>query len=214
LATLVFTEWFIPERIVSWLAVATGALIVLLGAVFVWRAQQLRVELEDAYPAPATVVATGKAGNSGKSAKKRRQGHSHGPGGHSHAPGGHSHDHDHDQDTADATPSLRRRDVAVLGIVGGLVPSGSALLLLLSSIALNEVVYGLFLILAFGLGMALVLIGITVAIVLLRRTPVMNWERWRSPRLRSLALWLPTLSGLLVVALGLFLTLEAFRNLR
>ena len=41
---------------------------------------------------------------------------------------GHTHD-------AGLTPDLKRRDVAVLGVVGGLVPSGSALILLLSSIA-------------------------------------------------------------------------------
>ena len=54
----------------------------------------------------------------------------------------------------------------MLGVVGGLVPSGSALILLLSSIALNEVAYGL-LIVAFGIGMAAVLIGISTGIVLL-----------------------------------------------
>jgi ABC-type nickel/cobalt efflux system permease component RcnA len=88
------------------------------------------------------------------------------------------------------------------------------LILLLSSIALNEVLYGLLLIVAFGLGMAAVLIGITTGIVLMRRTPFMGWERWRDPRLRTIAVWLPTISGLIVVALGVYLTLEAFRNLR
>ncbi len=201
LATLAFTELIVPEQIVSWLAVATGVLIVALGAIFVWRSQQLRIALMST---PSTARKSSKRDRSG--------GHSHGPGGqHSHgAAGEHSHDHDEDG----VTPQLRRREVAVLGIVGGLVPSGSALLLLLSSIALGEVVYGLLLISAFGVGMAAVLIGITVGIVFLRRTPVMSWERWRSPRLRTIAAWLPTLSGLIVVALGLFLTLEALRNLR
>jgi ABC-type nickel/cobalt efflux system permease component RcnA len=97
--------------------------------------------------------------------------------------------------------------------VGGLVPSGSALLLLLGSIALNEVAYGLMLIVAFGLGMAAVLIGLTIGIVFLRRTPVLYWERWRNPRLRAIAVWLPTSSGLLVVVLGLLFTWDALRNL-
>ena len=199
LATLAFTELIVPEQIVSWLAVATGVLIVVLGAIFVWRAQQLRVDME--------AITTATAGSTRKDRSKR---HSHGPGGaHSH-----DHDHDHDDDAHSVTPQLQRRDVAILGIVGGLVPSGSALILLLSSIALGEVAYGLLLIVAFGLGMAAVLIGITVGIVLLRRTPVMSWERWRSPRLRTVAVWLPTVSGLIVVALGLFLTLEALSNLR
>jgi hypothetical protein len=87
------------------------------------------------------------------------------------------------------------------------------LILLLSAVALNEVVYGLMLIVAFGLGMAAVLVGISTGIVLLRASPLMGWERWSDPRLLPLAAWLPTLSGLLVVALGVFLALDAFRNL-
>jgi ABC-type nickel/cobalt efflux system permease component RcnA len=178
---------------------------VALGAIFVWRAQQIRASFE-----PPPVVA-GKS----KRAARGRDGHSHGGlGSHSHS-GSHSHNHgdqpDHEHDT---TPQLQRRDVAILGIVGGLVPSGSALILLLSSIALNEVLYGLLLIVAFGLGMAAVLIGITTGVVLMRSTPVMGWERWRGSRLQALASWLPTISGLVVVALGFYLTLDALRNLR
>lgn len=203
LATLAFTELIVPERVVGWLSIATGVLIVALGAVFVWRAQHLRMALS---PTPAL-------GARSSPATRQRAGHRHDAA----CRHGHKHDHGHEHEREhkpDATPQLQRRDVAILGIVGGLVPSGSALILLLSSIALNEVFYGLLLITAFGLGMAAVLIGITTGIVLMRRTPVMGWERWRDPRLRTIALWLPTISGLIVVVLGVYLTLEAVRNLR
>ncbi len=200
IATLLFTELIIPEQIVAWLSVITGALIAGLGALYVWRSQQLRAQLM--IPNPA--VRSSRAA----SARKRQRTH------------GHLHPHDHvlqnhhyQEDAADITPHLKRRDVAILGIVGGLVPSGSALLLLLSAVALGEVAYGLLLVIAFGMGMAVVLITISSGIVLLRRTPLMAWERWRSPHLRSVATWLPTVSGLIVVALGLFLTFEALRNL-
>ena len=62
--------------------------------------------------------------------------------------------------------------------------------------------------------MAAVLAGVSTGIVFLRKSAVMGWERWRDPRLRRIAVWLPTVSGLLVVSLGLFLTLDALRNLR
>jgi len=195
LATLAFTELVIPEKVVGWLSVATGLLIVGLGAVFVWRAQLLRMAM--------TTRPSRSRKSGGSSRQASNDGHRHD------SASQHNHDHDHE-----LTPDLRRRDVAVLGIVGGLVPSGSALILLLSSIALNEVLYGLLLIVAFGLGMAAVLIGISTGIVLLRRSPIMGWERWRDPRLRPAAMWLPTISGLIVVALGLYLTLDALRNLR
>jgi nickel/cobalt exporter len=183
-ATLAFTEWVVPERVVGWLSVATGLLITGLGAIFIWRSHRLRAQF---LPAPAAKHVGGL--------------------GHGHPEdSGHRHQHD-------STPDLRRRDVAVLGIVGGLVPSGSALILLLSAIALNEVPYGLLLIVAFGLGMAIVLASITTGIVLLRRTSLMGWERWRDPRLRWLATWLPVISGLIVIGLGMILTFQAIRAL-
>jgi ABC-type nickel/cobalt efflux system permease component RcnA len=189
-ATLVFTQWVVPERIVGWLSVATGLLITGLGALFVWRSHRLRANL---LPARARTKSKAKKYVSGS-------GHGHDD------DSGHRHEHD-------STPDLRSRDVAVLGIVGGLVPSGSALILLLSAVALNEVLFGLLLIVAFGLGMALVLAGISTGIVLLRRTSIMGWERWRDPRLRPLATWLPVISGLIVMGLGVILTFQAIRAL-
>jgi ABC-type nickel/cobalt efflux system permease component RcnA len=184
LGTWFASEWFAPERLVSWLAVVTGVLVVGLGALLVWRA------------------------------RRHRQPHDHG---HTHARGhaqDHGHTHDHPHVPAAPSPTLRTRDVAALGIVGGLVPSGSALILLLSSIALGEVAFGIVLIVAFGLGMAVVLIGIATGVVLLRRSPRLGLERASHPNIRRLAAALPVLSGLAVVALGVVLTAEAVRNLR
>jgi ABC-type nickel/cobalt efflux system permease component RcnA len=189
-ATLVFTQLVVPERIVGWLSVATGLLITGLGALFIWRSHRLRANL---LPARASKKVKAKKNVSGS--------------GHAHA------DHSDHQHQHNSTPDLRNRDVAVLGIVGGLVPSGSALILLLSAVALKEVLFGLLLIVAFGLGMAIVLAGISTGVVLLRRTSVMGWERWRDPRLRPLAAWLPVLSGLVVVVLGVILTFQAISAL-
>jgi ABC-type nickel/cobalt efflux system permease component RcnA len=200
LATLAFAELVVPERIVGWLSVITGALIVALGFFFIWRSQQLKLAIEGS---------RSSAEHSSKGAGSSS--------GHVHAVRGHRHSHvgtDPADPAQHITPPLQRRDIAVLGVVGGLVPSGSALILLLSAVALNELLYGLLLIVAFGLGMAVVLVGISTVIVLLRHSPVMAWERWRDPRMRVVANWLPTISGVIVVALGLFLTLDALRALR
>jgi nickel/cobalt exporter len=202
-ATYLATEWLIPDRIVRGLSVATGMLILALGGLLVWRALRSRSLA----------------------------------GGHVHV-ASHDHDHDHDHDhgashgqgrqqrarkrrrrpQADdvaapliASPTLRRRDVAALGVVGGLIPSGSALLLLLSSIALGQTALGMVLILAFGVGMALVLAGISTGVVLMRQSPLMGWERWRDPRLARVARLIPVASGVVVIAFGLFLTYDAWR---
>ena len=57
------------------------------------------------------------------------------------------------------------RSLFALGLSGGLVPSASALILLLGSIAAGRVAYGLILVVAFGIGMAIVLGGVGFALV-------------------------------------------------
>ena len=69
---------------------------------------------------------------------------------------------------ADVTPG--RWGVWVMGLVGGLVPSPSALLLLLAAVAVGRAWFGVVLVLAFGIGMALSLaaVGLLARDLLLR----------------------------------------------
>jgi len=59
-----------------------------------------------------------------------------------------------------------------MGLVGGLVPSPSALLLLLAGVAVGRAWFGIFLVLAFGVGMALSL----ATVGLLARNLVLRLE--------------------------------------
>ena len=70
----------------------------------------------------------------------------------------------------EATPG--RGGVWVMGLVGGLVPSPSALLLLLAAVALGRPWFGFVLVLAFGVGMAVAL----AAVGLLARDLVLRLE--------------------------------------
>jgi ABC-type nickel/cobalt efflux system permease component RcnA len=83
------------------------------------------------------------------------------------------HDHSHSTEQADA---LSWRSLLALGISGGLLPCPSALILMLSAIALRQVGVGLVLILAFSVGLAGVLTGIGLIMVyagrFLERLPV------------------------------------------
>jgi nickel/cobalt transporter (NicO) family protein len=83
--------------------------------------------------------------------------HDHGPGGHSHMPPG-----------ADGGP-VTWRGLLALGISGGLLPCPSALVVLLSAIALHRVAFGMLLIVAFSIGLAGVLTGIGLLLVYARR---------------------------------------------
>jgi ABC-type nickel/cobalt efflux system permease component RcnA len=60
---------------------------------------------------------------------------------------------------------LSWRSLFTLGLAGGLVPSASALILLLGSIAAGRVAYGIVLVVGFGIGMAVVLGGVGLALV-------------------------------------------------
>ncbi|MBP6789909.1 MAG: sulfite exporter TauE/SafE family protein [Candidatus Promineofilum sp.] len=90
---------------------------------------------------------------------------------------GHDHKHDHGHALAAEQPdALSWRSLLALGISGGLLPCPSALILMLSAIALRQVGVGLVLILAFSVGLAGVLTGIGLIMVyagrFLERLPV------------------------------------------
>ena len=96
------------------------------------------------------------------------------------------------------------RSLLALGVSGGLVPCPSALVVLLSAIALQRVAFGLLLIVAFSLGLAAVLVGIGLLLVYARHLfqRVSIGGRF-APRL------VPVASALLIVATGVALVLQA-----
>lgn len=113
-----------------------------------------------------------------------------------HAHGPHTHTH--------ALPErITWRSLLALGISGGLIPCPSALVVLLSAIALHRVGFGLLLIVAFSAGLAAVLTAIGLLLVyagrLFHRLPT------ESRLLRAL----PVVSAGLVTLAGVAITLQA-----
>jgi ABC-type nickel/cobalt efflux system permease component RcnA len=123
------------------------------------------------------------------------------PDGHLHGHGGITHSH-----LPATSPTLSWRSLFVLGLAGGLIPSTSALLILLGSIAAGRPAFGFVLVVAFGLGMALVMGGIGLAMVLARGR--LDRLDAASPLGRASA-HLPLAAAFLVFGLGLYLTLQA-----
>jgi len=80
------------------------------------------------------------------------------PPGHLHDDG-HVHDHEHEHGSHGHRHDLpiTWRNLFALGLAGGIVPSASALVVLLSALALGRLGFGLLLIVAFGAGMGIVL---------------------------------------------------------
>jgi len=117
--------------------------------------------------------------------------------------------HSHDGVTHSHLPpgaSITWRSLFALGLAGGIIPSTSALLILLGTIAAGRAAFGVVLVVAFGLGMALVMSGVGLAMIFARgrldRLP-------SSSRLSGLSQQAPLVAGIVVLLLGLWLTAQA-----
>jgi ABC-type nickel/cobalt efflux system permease component RcnA len=128
--------------------------------------------------------------------------HSHGELSHGeHSHGGHRHSH-----LPVPGSTISWRSLFVLGLAGGLIPSASALLILLGSIAAGRPAFGFVLVVAFGLGMAAVMSGIGLALVVARgRLDRVDTSTW----LGRATAHLPLLASCLVLGFGLYLTFQA-----
>jgi nickel/cobalt transporter (NicO) family protein len=95
---------------------------------------------------------------------------------------------------------LSRPGIVALAAAGGLVPSPAAFLVLVTAFAVERPWYGLVLVLAFSLGMAVTLIGVGLAVVTGRDSAVRASAT--APRLRRVVGQLPTLAAVAVIVGG------------
>ncbi len=109
---------------------------------------------------------------------------------------GHGHSHSHD-------PTLSLRRLLGVGISGGIIPCPTALVVLLAAISLHRVGYGLVLIVAFSLGLAAAMSGIGLLAVSAKRV----FKRVDFDR--GFVRFLPAVSALVVLGLGLAMTVRA-----
>jgi len=187
--TLLAGEFLVPERVIEWLTVASGALVVLLGAGLVIRA-----------------LSAVRRARRGRGQEHGEPGHDHGEHGHDHGDGhGRGHDHTHEHGPA----MLRPRNVVALGLAGGMVPSASALIVLLVAITTGRLVFGLALILAFGAGMALVLSGLAIVTSWMRGAVSAPGGLGSRPIVRRAAAAIPLVSGIAVLVTGAAITFTA-----
>jgi nickel/cobalt transporter (NicO) family protein len=146
------------EVVLSWLGIASGVLVAVVGVAMLAGALRRRIPVHDDHHGHA-------------------HGHDHGRH-HGHA---HGHDHDH-HGHPHPQPSGRARRLSLvgMGIAGGLVPSPSALIVLLGAVGLGRTAFGVLLVVAYGAGMAAVLTAAGLVLVRVR-------DRWASRSRRPLA---------------------------
>jgi nickel/cobalt transporter (NicO) family protein len=177
IVTLSLSQFIVPDQLYPWLNLASGVMVVGIGA-FAIR-DRLKRRLAVRARRTAGIAAHG-------------HGHAH----------DHAHDHGHDHGHSHAAPDeLSMRSLIGLGISGGLLPCPSALVVLLSAIALHRLVFGLALIVAFSFGLASVISGIGLAVLYARRL----FTRLPSDHGRIVQL-LPVASAVIITTLGVVLT--------
>jgi nickel/cobalt exporter len=180
LLTLAASQYILPTSLFPVLEIISGLLIVGLGAYLLyqrWRAWR------------GTTLSNGH--------------HHH----HDHSHHHHHDDYDHHHHHLPDASGITWRSLVTLGVSGGLVPCPDAIAILLVAIAINRIALGLSLIVAFSLGLAVVLIVIGMTMVHSRRLfeKMDAFGRW--------APVMPVISAVIVLGLGLILTISALRNI-
>ena len=182
---------FAPEEAIKWLSVLSGVLLIVVGTAILvrrLRGKGLTAQLQDAtqtshlaqrFVKGPTVTTT----------------HSHGGGfAHSHvlpAPGN----------------ELRAGSLIAMGLAGGLVPSPSALVVLLGAIALGRIAFGIGLVAAYGIGMAATLM--LAGLLLVRAEAKLRSWTDNNARLARMIRWFPVATAALLVIGGLSVTVRA-----
>jgi ABC-type nickel/cobalt efflux system permease component RcnA len=199
---------FAGDQVLRWLGVVSGALVALIGA------GMLRGALRDGRspaPWPEPLVGTRPAVPALAGAVAHGHDHPHGHDHHDHAAGdvqpAWSAAHEHGPATHTHGPG--RGGLVGMGIAGGLVPSPSALVVLLASVALGRTVFGVLLVVAYGLGMAATLTAVGLALVRLRDRVSDRLPTNRATTLlRFLSRAAPLVTASMVLVVGLALVVR------
>jgi nickel/cobalt exporter len=175
IVTLALSQFVVPERLYPWLTLVSGLLVVSVGAGVLRHRLRLRSRRD----------------------ARRHHHHHHGQHHHDHGADGQGH-HQHDHDDA-----LTSKGILGIGLAAGLLPCPSALVVLLSAIALHRIGLGLVLILAFSVGLAATITAIGLVAVLARHAFGQLSLDGRLVRI------LPSVSAMLILAVGLVITAKA-----
>jgi len=218
-ALISVTAAFAPAAAEQDLAIVSGLLVAGVGLGLLISALRRRrgpivlvEEVQDslvALDAPDRVLVSAAGTATPPVAATHPHGHGHGhPHGHGQGHGqGHPHGHGHGHGHGEPE-RFGRGGLIGLGVAGGLVPSPSALLVLLAAVALGRTAFGVLLVLGYGLGMAGALTAAGLILVRLRGRLTRLFDGG-SPLTARLTAALPLVTSGLVLLVGVGLTLRA-----
>jgi nickel/cobalt transporter (NicO) family protein len=191
-----------PEALEPWFQLLSGLIIIAMALWMLWRtrADQMR--------AKQTAVHD----------HHHNHDHTEGHGHHHHDPitetGDGEYQDAHERAHAD---DIRRKfadgkatngQIIVFGLTGGLIPCPAAITVLLLCLQVKEITLGAVLVLCFSLGLAVTLVTVGAAAALATRHAAS-----RMPWLSAVARRAPYISGVLIIAVGLYVALHGLRGL-
>ena len=216
---------FAPTAAEQTLAVVSGLIVVGVGlALLVAAARRARaarranVVASEALVTPVREFALVAAGGHDVHTDHDHEPHEHEHHEHEHEHHGHDHEdgaspHSHGLGTHSHEPgAFGRGGLVGLGVAGGLVPSPSALLVLLAAIALGRGAFGVVLVLAYGLGMAGTLSAAGLLLVRLRDRLARVTIADRVSSAARFIVVLPFVTAALVLVVGVLLTVRAMHG--
>jgi len=184
IGTLLLSNYIVPEKIIPVLGAISGISIVVIGALLFYK-RLLALE--------------GRAQHHHGHAHSHDHSHEHG---HSHGQA-HSHDHGHEHPHSHVPAGdVTLASLLALGVSGGLVPCPTAMVLLLSAIALGRTALGLVLLSAFSVGLAGVLMAIGMMVLYAKHWLPDPEQTSRHPLFRLV----PVASAAVIVCVGLLMT--------
>ena len=193
---LAATRWVVPEQIYPWITLASGLFVTVLGGRAV--AREVRKRLPTAHV----------HAHAHPHAHPHEHGHVHAADHHHH---GHDDGHAHLDDAAHArahaipgTAPLTFRTAVIAAASGNVAPCPAALVVLLAAISLHRVGYGLALIVAFSIGLALVLTVLGIAVV---RSAAWLVAR---PQFDRVARFAPLVTASVIAVVGAFMVGQGF----
>ncbi|HET7745226.1 MAG TPA: sulfite exporter TauE/SafE family protein [Gaiellaceae bacterium] len=172
--TLLLSQLIVPEELYPWLNLVSALLVVAVGiGILRWR------------------MAVWRRGSVHDHDHRHPHSHAHGS------------DHHHRGDDGHDHGSGKRSGLLGIGVSAGIIPCPTALVVLLAAISLHRVGYGLVLILAFSVGLAIAVTSIGLVAVLARS--MFGRVSLDGTVVRAL----PAVSALVVLALGVAMTARA-----
>ena len=200
LITLGASSLFAPEDVFPWLSFASGLVVLCLGSWLLYTRlkarRQRRMHLHHEH----------------EHAHEHQHAHEHGhdvAGDHAHGRGDVTHSHGgsaHSHAPPPGVDALSWKGLGAIAVSGGLLPSPTALVVLLGAVALDRVAFGVALVAAFSVGLAAAL---TIVGMLVLRARDLAFRRLGS----RMGTTLPLFSAAAILTVGVLLTSQAALNL-